>query len=113
MADHYPERLGAVFAFDPPMVFRVFWGAISPFINEVTKKKIHFLTGDKTKKHQLLLQFFEEEDLEVDFCGTSQDVFDHAVYWQRVLDHLETRQALAKARIENAKLHLETSAGEI
>jgi hypothetical protein len=38
MSDHYPERMGAIFAINPPMMFRVLWGALSPFIPAKSKK---------------------------------------------------------------------------
>lgn len=45
LADHYPERLHKVFLVDAPSVFSVLWTLLSPFIDPVTRAKIHFVRG--------------------------------------------------------------------
>lgn len=89
LADHYPERLGHVFALDPPMIFRFFWTAISPFIHQQTKDKILFLTGsDKAKR---LAEYFDEEDLEEDFTGKNKLTYNHEKYWKKAAEHYDIR----------------------
>lgn len=40
MMDRFPERLGIAFCIDAPILFTLFWKAISPFIPPETKKKV-------------------------------------------------------------------------
>eukprot|EP00899_Mesostigma_viride_P018158 jgi/Mesvir1/26343/Mv22517-RA.1 len=42
-ADHYPERLRAVYVVDAPKVFWYLWKTINPFLDRSTKSKIHFV----------------------------------------------------------------------
>jgi len=43
--NHYPERLGKAVNFKPPMLFEIFWRAIKPFVDPVTRDKLVFLSG--------------------------------------------------------------------
>ena len=36
LQDHYPERLALAVCYNPPVMFTVFWKAISPFIDPET-----------------------------------------------------------------------------
>ncbi len=42
---HYPERLGRAVNFKPPLLFEIFWKAIRPFVDPVTREKLVFLSG--------------------------------------------------------------------
>ena len=44
LQNHYPERLYRAVAINPPWIFSIFWNAIAPFIDPVTKAKIVMLT---------------------------------------------------------------------
>jgi len=46
MALHYPERLQNFYLVDTPVIFRVFWKIIKPFIDPKTKNKFIFVTGE-------------------------------------------------------------------
>lgn len=41
--NHYPERLGRAVNFQPPFLFEIFWKAIRPFVDPVTRDKLVFL----------------------------------------------------------------------
>lgn len=43
--NHYPERLGRAVNFKPPLLFEIFWKAIRPFVDPVTKEKLVFLSS--------------------------------------------------------------------
>jgi len=66
LQNHYPERLGKLFIVDPPWWFNVVWLFVYPFLNSVTKNKIHLLSGDSKKE---LLKYIAPEQLDVQFGG--------------------------------------------
>lgn len=68
--NNYPERLGIFFALNPPWFMRLMYSIISPFIDPVTKKKIHFLTGNKDYIKNELLKYIDEDQLETKYGGT-------------------------------------------
>ena len=41
--NHYPERLGRAVNFQPPLLFEIFYKAIRPFVDPVTREKLVFL----------------------------------------------------------------------
>lgn len=43
---HYPERLGLAVVCNPPTVFWMFWRALQPFLDPVTKAKVVFATNE-------------------------------------------------------------------
>ncbi|EGG23115.1 cellular retinaldehyde-binding/triple function domain-containing protein [Cavenderia fasciculata] len=93
LSSHYPERLGVAFIVDPPLVFSVFWNIISPLINKNTVKKIVFVKGEKEKK-KVLSQYFESEQLETAFGGTSDYQYDHAVHWKQEIEFYRNKNNL-------------------
>eukprot|EP00271_Cylindrocystis_brebissonii_P013566 TRINITY_DN33506_c0_g1_i1.p1 TRINITY_DN33506_c0_g1~~TRINITY_DN33506_c0_g1_i1.p1 ORF type:complete len:264 (-),score=55.94 TRINITY_DN33506_c0_g1_i1:328-1119(-) len=40
---HYPERVGQLFLVHVPYVFWSFWKLVEPFVDPITRKKIHFV----------------------------------------------------------------------
>jgi hypothetical protein len=70
LQNHYPERLGICFALNPPWYIRVLYTIISPFMDPVTKKKIHFVNGDHAHIKKELLQYIDEDQLEKHYGGS-------------------------------------------
>eukprot|EP01122_Echinamoeba_exundans_P005656 TRINITY_DN1580_c0_g1_i2.p1 TRINITY_DN1580_c0_g1~~TRINITY_DN1580_c0_g1_i2.p1 ORF type:complete len:205 (-),score=45.43 TRINITY_DN1580_c0_g1_i2:90-704(-) len=70
LQNHYPERLGACFMVNPPWTFRIFWGIVSPFLDEVTRNKIKIL-----KKTADMLELIPEDQLEEEYGG--QNAFQY------------------------------------
>lgn len=67
LSDHYPERLGSAFMVHASWSFTFFWKAISPFLDPVTKKKIHFIS-----KLDELKEWIDEDVLEVEYGGKNE-----------------------------------------
>jgi hypothetical protein len=44
MQNHYPERLTRIYFINPPWNFSTFWAMVSPFLDQVTKEKIQFIS---------------------------------------------------------------------
>jgi len=94
---HYPERLGLALMIDAPYIFSMFYSAISPFIPEMTKHKIKFCSGKTTvgsQKYQAFSEFFEMEEFEVEFGGSSEYIYDHELYYQHENEDYENVQTL-------------------
>lgn len=72
LQNHYPERLGICFALNPPWYIRLLYTVVSPFMDSVTKKKIHFLNGDAAYIKKNLLQHIDEDQLEQCYGGTRE-----------------------------------------
>lgn len=70
LQNHYPERLGIAFALNPPWYIRLLYSIISPFMDSVTKKKIHFVNGNKDHIKAELLKYIDEDQLEECYGGT-------------------------------------------
>jgi len=49
LVDRYPEHMGQTIIYQPPAYFSVFFAAVSPFIDAVTKSKLIFIKGDTSK----------------------------------------------------------------
>lgn len=64
LTNHYPERLGCGLITNTPWTFSLFWKVIYPFLDDVTRKKIHFI-----KKKEEILEHIGKEQLEVDYGG--------------------------------------------
>lgn len=49
LKDHYPERLHRVYLVDAPVVFRFLWSLIKPFVDQGTKHKFLFVSGEQER----------------------------------------------------------------
>ncbi|EGC34131.1 hypothetical protein DICPUDRAFT_35593 [Dictyostelium purpureum] len=85
LSDHYPERLGNAFLVDTPLIFSVFWKAITPLVNKVTYKKIVFANGEK-QKVKVFSEYFDLDELEKEFTGNCDHTFDPKVDWKREIE---------------------------
>ena len=63
--NHYPERLGRAVNFKPPLLFEIFWKAIRPFVDPVTRDKLVFLSGKDVENGMLQEQMAKYFDLEM------------------------------------------------
>lgn len=79
--NHYPERLGAAFLFNAPWYWHAFWGAISPFVDETTKSKIHMMKD--LKKSNPLAEVADGMQYEKVYGGESD------YQWNYERDHLK------------------------
>jgi len=86
LSNHFPERLGACFFVDTPWVFSLSWKALSPFINPVTKSKVHFVNGSPSAKEQVFNKFFDMSQLDEKYGGTNDFIYNHEVYWSNEIE---------------------------
>jgi len=77
LQNHYPERLGILCIINSPWYFSMLYTLLSPLLNSVTKKKIHWISG--TSPEQLfepLSNFIDPEQLEEKYGGKNTFKFN-------------------------------------
>lgn len=77
LQNHYVENLGVNWSVNVPWVFKMFWNAIQPFIDPVTKNKCHF---DEPVRNQV-----PSDQLSADYGGDVDSKYDHDAYWPALL----------------------------
>lgn len=94
LQNHYPERLGQVVCYRPPKIFSLFWTAVSPFLDEVTAKKVAFLTDKKLVEMD---ERFNVSELEVAFGGSPPMAAPdwELERWRRYVTSLEAEKRAA------------------
>ncbi|WOO76452.1 CRAL-TRIO domain-containing protein [Vanrija pseudolonga] len=78
LQNHYVERLGRALLVNVPWFFSAFFTAVSPFIDPVSRDKIRF--------NPAILELIEPDQLESDYGGTVNFVYEHGVYWKELSD---------------------------
>jgi hypothetical protein len=81
LRDHYSGHVNQVFLIDAPRTFLCLWAVFAPFLAVKTKKRIHFVSGNKQKK--TVIGGIYEEDQAPSWMlpgGTLNPVFDPQAY---------------------------------
>ncbi|KAJ3040162.1 hypothetical protein HDV00_011382 [Rhizophlyctis rosea] len=91
LGDHYPERLGLGFMINPTWYLWAFFKIITPFMDPVTRAKVHFVDLKKQQQNKEtsegmggwtnLLDYIDEEQLLGDYGGGHDFVYKHEDYW--------------------------------
>ena len=76
--NHYPERLGVAYLFNPPWIWNVFWKMISPFMTDVTKSKVKMMNNKDLKP---ILDAIDTEVLETEFGGNNPFKYNFEEHW--------------------------------
>lgn len=77
----YPERSYKIYVYNAPLLFRVFWKMVQPFIDPLTKSKIIFCSKKAGK--ETLNDDFDMDKLHQNFGGTAElRKFDAEEYLQ-------------------------------
>lgn len=120
LQNHYPERLSKAIALNPPWYIRLLYRIISPFMDPVTKKKIHFVNGNADYVKKELLQHIDEDQLETIYGGTRPEDPEPDVRNERQLREAEMAQASSsptegtpKQKKKKSKTTLETAEDEL
>jgi len=53
LRDDYPELIQHILLFDAPVIFKIFYTIVRPFIDPFTKKKVKFVSGDDNKMNTI------------------------------------------------------------
>lgn len=76
LQNHYPERLGAVYMLNNPWVWKIFWAAVSPFVDRKTRDKITFCGSSR----EPIATAISSSNLELDFGGLHTFEYDPHSY---------------------------------
>ncbi|TCD67152.1 hypothetical protein EIP91_000437 [Steccherinum ochraceum] len=80
---HYPERLGRAFVINVPFVINMFLKLIMPFVDPVTREKVHF-NPDVVKEG-----LFTADQVKKQFGGSVEFEYKHEAYWPAFLKMCE------------------------
>lgn len=69
-SNHYPERMGLMFAINTPRFFPIIWNLCKSFVDPVTAAKVFVLR--KNEEARTLLQYIDSDQLPREYQGTCQ-----------------------------------------
>eukprot|EP00730_Choanoeca_flexa_P016292 TRINITY_DN7666_c0_g1_i2.p1 TRINITY_DN7666_c0_g1~~TRINITY_DN7666_c0_g1_i2.p1 ORF type:complete len:333 (+),score=65.95 TRINITY_DN7666_c0_g1_i2:129-1127(+) len=103
LMDRYPERLGAAFMVDAPMLFTTTYNILRPFIPAATKAKVNFVkrrgnAGRHGKMHPKIAEHFDDDDLEEEYGGTLTSEYDHEEYMAKEQQYWEQQRGIQQAK---------------
>ncbi|ESK85442.1 cral trio domain-containing protein [Moniliophthora roreri MCA 2997] len=78
LQQHYVETLGRAIVVRLPMLLNFFYKGISPFLDPVTRDKMRFNPD--------LLELVPASQLEAEFGGEHNFLFNHEDYWKQIID---------------------------
>ncbi|KXS15276.1 CRAL/TRIO domain-containing protein [Gonapodya prolifera JEL478] len=89
LQSHYPERLGHATFVNPFPLVETFWRVIYPFVDPVTREKVHFTSTAKEKKadgakNGVLHQLVSPSMLEERYGGKMNWSYEHSEYWAKL-----------------------------
>ncbi|KAJ7944292.1 Random slug protein 5 [Quillaja saponaria] len=77
LQNHYPERLGVAFLYNPPRIFQAFWKAVRYFLDPKTSQKVKFVYPKNKDSVELMKSFFDIENLPSELGGNATLKYDH------------------------------------
>ncbi|KAI4327592.1 hypothetical protein L6164_020032 [Bauhinia variegata] len=77
LQNHYPERLGIAFLYNPPRIFQAFYKAVKYFLDTKTAQKVKFVYPKNKESLELMKTFFDIENLPSEFGGQATLKYDH------------------------------------
>jgi polyribonucleotide 5'-hydroxyl-kinase len=101
--NHYPERLGKAVNFAPPMLFELFYKAIRPFVDPVTRDKLVFLHQNTDAAEGMGAQF-HLEFLDEPICGSLEE--DGMWNFENYKEKMKKQEEEARLKIEIAKKNM-------
>ncbi|KAI5809230.1 CRAL/TRIO domain-containing protein [Pyronema omphalodes] len=105
LQNHYPERLGRALCINLPWFVWGFFKVINPFIDPLTREKLKF--------NENLNDHVPADQLDKDFGGKCDFVYDHARFWPALTAMCEDRRREAFERWKNLGAKIGISEFEI
>ncbi|KAK7383046.1 hypothetical protein VNO78_28711 [Psophocarpus tetragonolobus] len=92
LQNHYPERLGIAFLYNPPRVFEAFWKIVKYFLDNKTFQKVKFVYPKNKDSVELMKSYFDEENLPKELGGKSTMTYNHEEF-SKLMVHDELKYA--------------------
>uniref|UniRef100_A0A1J3K8H3 Random slug protein 5 n=1 Tax=Noccaea caerulescens TaxID=107243 RepID=A0A1J3K8H3_NOCCA len=93
LQNHYPERLGMAFLYNPPRLFQAGYKAIKYFLDPKTAQKVNFVYPKDKKSDELMRSHFDLENLPKEFGGEATLEYDHEDFSRQMFeDDVKTAQ---------------------
>lgn len=86
LQNHYPERLGVSFLYNPPRIFETFYKAVKYFLDPKTAEKVKFVYPNDNDSVELMKSYFDTENLPIEFGGKATLEYDHKEFSKRMLE---------------------------
>ncbi|CAM8998751.1 hypothetical protein QQ045_002529 [Rhodiola kirilowii] len=77
LQNHYPERLGIAFLYNPPRIFESFWRIVKYFFDAKTIQKVKFVYPKDKESVEVMRTYFDVENLPTEFGGKATLNYDH------------------------------------
>lgn len=84
LQNHYPERLGIAFLYNPPRIFEAFWKIVKYFLDAKTFQKVKFVYPKNNDSVELMRSYFDEENLPKEFGGKAMLNYDHEEFTKQM-----------------------------
>ncbi|KAG6626811.1 phosphatidylinositol transfer protein 3 [Carya illinoinensis] len=84
LQNHYPERLGIAFLYNPPRIFEAFWKIVKYFLEAKTFQKVKFVYPKNNDSVELMRSYFDEENLPSEFGGKAMLNYDHEEFTRQM-----------------------------
>ncbi|XP_042495540.1 phosphatidylinositol transfer protein PDR16 isoform X2 [Macadamia integrifolia] len=77
LQNHYPERLGMAFLYNPPRIFEAFWKVVKYFLDQKTFEKVKFVYPKNKESVELMKSYFDVDDLPTELGGKVELQYNH------------------------------------
>uniref|UniRef100_A0A7N0UC19 CRAL-TRIO domain-containing protein n=1 Tax=Kalanchoe fedtschenkoi TaxID=63787 RepID=A0A7N0UC19_KALFE len=92
LQNHYPERLGLAFLYNPPKIFHAFWKVVKFFLDPITFQKVKFVYPNNKDSVELMSSYFDTENLPGEFGGKATLKYDHEEF-SRLMTQCDVKTA--------------------
>ncbi|GAB2279530.1 hypothetical protein Dimus_014170 [Dionaea muscipula] len=86
LQNHYPERLGVAFLYNPPRIFEMFWKAVKYFLDPRTFDKVKFVYPNNKESVEIMKSYFDVENLPSEFGGNATLEYNHEEFSRRMIE---------------------------
>ncbi|KAG6486470.1 CRAL-TRIO domain-containing protein C23B6.04c-like [Zingiber officinale] len=80
LQNHYPERLGFAFLYNPPRIFEAFWKVVKYFLDPKTFQKVKFVYPKNQESMEVMSEFFDLDVLTAEFGGRNKTEYEHEAF---------------------------------
>ncbi|KAG5543212.1 hypothetical protein RHGRI_016085 [Rhododendron griersonianum] len=93
LQNHYPERLGASFLYNPPRIFEAFWKIVKYFLDPKTFQKVKFVYPMNKDSVEIMRSYFDVDNLPTEFGGKATLKYDHEEFSRLMVEDDEKTAA--------------------